>query len=165
MVKLFLNKPHILCLPTVKYFQVLRFNTNYSKGFKSSKWLNSSRWPTYVLQLRVGVYLGVLAMKGYSTFPKFLGLKLHHQMLLSVISGYMLSLPLCRDAVSVFYCPKRLGLMTGREFELCSLNPFPATITVTPSLNCRKCVYIYVNVCVYKWMYVYRCECIHAQRT
>ena len=54
--------------------------------------------------IRVRVDLGAMAMKGYSTFPKSVG----------PASGGLMSyqrhtlrefLLLCRDAVSVFYCP------------------------------------------------------------
>ena len=42
--------------------------------------------PKQVLQLQVRVDLGVMAMKGYSTFPRSPKLEPHHQMQFSVIS-------------------------------------------------------------------------------
>ena len=54
--------------------------------------------------------VGLMAMKGYSSFPKSSRLKPHLQMVWYHIqdSGWAF-LPLCRDAVGVFYSPSWLG--------------------------------------------------------
>ena len=52
----------------------------------------------------------VMAMKGYSTFLKALGLRPYHQMHLSVVhqdARLEEVLLLCRNAVGVFYSPSR----------------------------------------------------------
>ena len=63
-----------------------------------------------VLQLQFRMDLGLMVMKGWSTFLKAPELKPHHQMQFSVISwkfvGVVLSL--YRDAVGVFYWPSWL---------------------------------------------------------
>ena len=64
-----------------------------------------------MLPLRTKVDLGAIEMKGYSIFPKApVLLKPHHQ----IVYGHIRTLvegvlPLCRDAVRVFYRPSRLG--------------------------------------------------------
>ena len=64
-----------------------------------------------MLQLWARVDLGAMVMKGYSTFPKAPALlEPHHPIILcqsrTFIGGV---LPLCREAVGVFYSPSRLG--------------------------------------------------------
>ena len=56
----------------------------------------------------IRVYLGVIAKKGYSTFPQSPGREPHHQMQFSVIPRLLIGLgwevlPLFRGAVGVFY--------------------------------------------------------------
>ena len=79
--------------------------------------------------------MGVMAMKGYSASPKlqyYCNLTIR---LFSVISGTLFGgvLPLCRDAVNIFYSPSRLS--QGKERN----NDFSIYI------------YIYVYVCVCVW--------------
>ena len=109
---LFLNKPEIICLHKDKWFQVLLSNINnliqdktfvctQLNGFKYDKWLNSSIWPIYGT-LRI---MGVMAMKGYSTFPNTSKLEFPHQMVLGHIQdthGREI-LPLWKGAISIFY--------------------------------------------------------------
>ena len=70
--------------------------------------------PYKVLPLRARVDLGAMAMNGYSAFTKhYRNLSIR---LFSVISRTHI-LPLCRDAVGVFYSPSRLGKCTGWVYE------------------------------------------------
>ena len=67
--------------------------------------------PNQVLPLGLRVDLGVMAMEGYSAFPKAPALmEPHHQVVYSVISRALVVriLPLSRDAVGVFYNCSRL---------------------------------------------------------
>ena len=67
-----------------------------------------------VISLRVGVDLEVI--KGYSTFFKALALlKPNHQIVLYDMQDTILRgvLPLCRDAIGVFYSPSRLRNLTA----------------------------------------------------
>ena len=64
-----------------------------------------------MLPLRARVELGAMAMKGYSAFPKA---PAPSDFLVSY-PGHSLGggvLPLCREAVGVFYSPSRLGNQT-----------------------------------------------------
>ena len=57
-----------------------------------------------MLPFQARVDLRAMVMKGYSAFPKDPALLEHHHI------GHLLGvLPLCRDAVSVFHSPSRLG--------------------------------------------------------
>ena len=74
-----------------------------------------------MLPLQARVDLGVMAMKGYSTFPKAPALLDLTIRLFSVISRTLVGggvLPLCRGAVGVFYSPSWLGNLS---FNCCPL--------------------------------------------
>ena len=76
--------------------------------------------PYQVLQFWVRVDLGVMAMKRYSASPKVPALlKPHHQIVLCHIRdtcwGWFL--PLYRDAVGVFYSPRRLADQTWNPVD------------------------------------------------
>ena len=64
-----------------------------------------------MLSLQARVDLGVMVMKGYSSFPKPPTLLEPRIRLFSVISRTFIEevLPLCREAVSVFYSPRWLA--------------------------------------------------------
>ena len=79
--------------------------------------------PSQVLTLRVRVNLGVMAMKGYSAFPKATTLLEPHQQIVSCLQEtcWVGDLILCSDPVGVFYSPSRLGSFTRYyHFELLS---------------------------------------------
>ena len=63
--------------------------------------------------------LEIIAMKGYSTFPRALGLKPHHQIQFSVISWTFVAgvriITLCRDANGVFYSFNQLDYYSECE--------------------------------------------------
>ena len=63
--------------------------------------------------LWIKVDLGVMALKGYLTFPKAPGQEPHHQIQFSVISKTLINmpLPLCSDAAVIFYNCNQLGCM------------------------------------------------------
>ena len=64
-----------------------------------------------ILLFRIKVNREVMAMKGHSIFLKVTGLELHHQMVKCHIQDTRWRqgvLPLCKDAVCVFYNPSRL---------------------------------------------------------
>ena len=68
--------------------------------------------------LRTRVDLGAMAMKGYSVFPKAPALlEPHHQIVYCHIQDtrWGVVLPLCREAVGVFYSPSRLGKISVEE--------------------------------------------------
>ena len=58
---------------------LIQFNINrvctQLNGFKNSKWLNGSIWH---IDGMLTVKVGVMAMKGYSIFPKAPGLEPYH---------------------------------------------------------------------------------------
>ena len=62
--------------------------------------------PYQVLRIRVKVDLGATAMKGYTTFLKSPSLTISR-----TFTGSVGVLPLCKDAVSVFYCPSQLNCL------------------------------------------------------
>ena len=62
--------------------------------------------PYQVLLHRAKVDLGAVAMKGCSAFPKApTSLETHHQIVLCHIQDTHWGLPLCREAVGIFYSP------------------------------------------------------------
>ena len=76
--------------------------------------------PYQVLPIRTRMYLGAMVIKGYSAFPKAHGLL--ELQLFSAISRTLVGwvLPLCREAVDVFYSPNRLGqLWRGTSYSPC----------------------------------------------
>ena len=129
----FLNEPKIINLRTVKKFDVLLCITNNSFKHQSfvytqlngqtvlfqtiqmSNNLNvkqfySTHKSYQVLPLRARVDLGVMAIKGTLHFPKFqyyrsLSIRLLNVISWTLVCGVGWVLPLCRDAVSVFYTP------------------------------------------------------------
>ena len=114
----------IYCLRKVEWFQPLLFNTNSSiciqlKGFKYSKWLNSSIWPTDRIQTGTTTLSqsgsgsngneGILHIYQSS---KTGALPSHGQVSYlghSLVVMWGGVLPLGRDAVGVFYSPSQLG--------------------------------------------------------
>ena len=65
--------------------------------------------PYQVLPLWVTMYLGVVAMKEYSTFPKAPGLGPHHQMQFNFIPKTLTERGVvspCRGAVGVLFGPR-----------------------------------------------------------
>ena len=65
--------------------------------------MSRSIWPK---TLRVNVNLGVMTIKGYFSFPKAPRHEPHHQMKFRIRTCcWGRVLPLCRDAIGVFYRP------------------------------------------------------------
>ena len=64
-----------------------------------------------VLPILIRVVLRVMAMKEYFIFPKDSGLEPVYQMQFSIIPRTLIErvLPICRDAVNVFYSPGQPG--------------------------------------------------------
>ena len=62
-----------------------------------------------------------MAMKGYSTFPKALGLEPYHQIASCHIQGGVGVLPFCRDAVGVFYYFNRLDCLDLEFLDVISI--------------------------------------------
>ena len=63
---------------------------------------------------QTSVDLGVMAMKGFSAFPKA------HPQWFNVISKTLVVgevLPLCRDAVNILYCPSRQDCLSPNDSE------------------------------------------------
>ena len=114
MVRLFVNKSELICLHTVKRFQLLLSNSNNSistqlNDFKYKKWLNISIWPI------AGTTIGTITpvQSGFGSngndwvlhIPKAAGLEPHHQLQFTVIPRTLVEMDLLlfRDTVSVFY--------------------------------------------------------------
>ena len=95
-------------------FQTLRFRISYLFAQFKCQTILFGPWvePYQVLPLRVRMDLGAMAMKGHSAFPKSPTLlEPHHQIGLCRNQDTMgLFLPLCTDAVGIFYSPSRLPL-------------------------------------------------------
>ena len=102
-----------------------------------------------MLPLLARLDLGAMAMKGYSAFPKAPALlEPHHQIVYCHIQDTRLGgvLPLCREAVGVFYSPSRLGnCLLGCCFCYCCYCCFCCC-------GCCYCCYCYCcRDCYCRW--------------
>ena len=71
--------------------------------------------PYQMLLLRVKMDLGPMVMKRYSIFPWSLAIRLFNIILMTLDVGV---LPLCRDAIGVFYSPTRLDSVRRKPILL-----------------------------------------------
>ena len=108
----------------------------------------TDRWdPNRYKNMRVRVDLGVMVIKGYSTFSKAPGLEFYHQMQFSLILRTLVErfLPFWRGAVCVFYSPSQQGSsqVEGEPVPMQNhmtwvlLSPWPVTLPML-TIYCDK---------------------------
>ena len=98
-------------------FQTIQFSIShlFALSLNVKQFYLTHRQDYQVLPLQARVDLRVMAIKGYSTFTQTPALlEPHHQIVQCHIQHTCWGsiLPLCRDAVSVFYSPSQLGFTT-----------------------------------------------------
>ena len=88
--------------------------------------------PYQVLPLQVRVDLGVMTMKRYFIFSKTPRLETHNQIVSCHIQDthWGKFLPLCRDAVSIFYSPSQVGSILFNINHLCVLSDLVTRIAI-----------------------------------
>ena len=112
---------HRLNVKTVVFSINTRFKCKNQYSERSTQFHRQD--PYQVLPLRARVDQGVMAMKGYFTFPKAPALlEPHHQIVQCHIQDTRWGgvFPLCKEAVSVFYSPSRLGNLILGQFKIVS---------------------------------------------
>ena len=84
--------------------------------------------PYQVLPHGARVDVGAMAMKGCTVFPKPPALLGPHQTFVSYPGHSLVGgvLPLCREAVGVFYSPSRLGKRVDIQFDWLSKTNQPS---------------------------------------
>ena len=103
---------------TIQITNTVLFQTIHLSITKQFNSIWPTDWTLSVLPLRVRVDLGAMAIKGVLNIPKASALL--EPTLFIVISRTLVGedLPLCRDGVSVLYCPNWLGKHFCRNYRL-----------------------------------------------